>query len=153
MYLFYSFEVYLVEKIIHIENYRDVIGTDGLTNHFKWLFCHFMLVPGTAQWIWTRPRTSLCPLTGLSLLSRPHFLFMFSFWEIWLQKPVNKKKLHHKCTGNGPSHGPVQDNVYMGNFTQGWEWLLKNGTIFFYREANISLKVNIDSKQPACMLV
>ena len=130
MYLFYSFEVYLVEKIIHIENHRDVIGTDGLKNHFKWLFCHFMLVPGTAQSIWTRPRTSLCPLTGLSLLSRPHF---------------------HKCTGNGPSHGPVQDNVYMGNFTQGWEWLLKNGTIFFYREANISLKVNIDSKQPTWM--
>ena len=26
-----------------------------------------------------------------------------------------------------------------------------NGTIFFYAETNISLKINIDRKQPTCM--
>ena len=35
----------------------------------------------------------------------------------------------------------------MADFTQGGEWL------FFYGETNISLKINIDSKQPTCMYV
>ena len=35
----------------------------------------------------------------------------------------------------------------MADFTQGGEWLFKNVTIFFYGETNISLKINIDSRQ------
>ena len=38
----------------------------------------------------------------------------------------------------------------MEDFTQGGEWLLKNVTTFFYGETNISLKINIDGKQPTC---
>ena len=45
----------------------------------------------------------------------------------------------------------ISDTWHMGDFTQGGEWLLKNVTIFFYGDANSSLKINIDSKQPTCM--
>ena len=41
--------------------------------------------------------------------------------------------------------------IHMGDFTRGGEWLLKNVTFFFYGETNISLKINIDTKQPTCM--
>ena len=41
--------------------------------------------------------------------------------------------------------------LYMGDFTRGGEWLLKNVTFFSYSETNISLKINIDTKQPTCM--
>ena len=50
-------------------------------NHLHWLFSHFMQVPGTAQSIWMWPRTSLFSLSGLSLLSRPHFLFPFKLFQ------------------------------------------------------------------------
>ena len=44
-------------------------------------------------------------------------------------------------------------SIYRGNFTKGGEWLLTNVKFFFYGETNISLKLNIDSKQPTCMWV
>ena len=40
---------------------------------------------------------------------------------------------------------------HMGDFTQGGEWLFKNVIIFLYGETNISLKINIDTKQPTFM--
>ena len=39
-------------------------------NHLKWLFSHFMQVPGTAQSIRKRPRTSLCSFSGTVLWSQ-----------------------------------------------------------------------------------
>ena len=42
----------------------------------KQLFIHFVSVPGHAHSIKTGPGTSLCSCSGLSLLIRPHFLFL-----------------------------------------------------------------------------
>ena len=39
---------------------------------------------------------------------------------------------------------------HMGDFTQGGEWLLKNGTIFFYGKIYTSLNISIDGLQPTC---
>ena len=44
--------------------------------------------------------------------------------------------------------GSVQPERHMADSTQGGEWLLKNVIILFYGETNISLKINIDSRQP-----
>ena len=46
-------------------------------NHLTGLFSHFMQFPGTALFKQIRKRTSLYFLSGLSLLSRPHSLFLF----------------------------------------------------------------------------
>ena len=48
------------------------------------------------------------------------------------------------------------DNFYRsicpyGLFHPGGEWLLKNVSIFFYGDTNISLKIKTDSKQPTCI--
>ena len=48
-------------------------------------------------------------------------------------------------------YGTVLLGAHMADFTEGGEWLLKNVTIFFYGEIIISLKINIDTKQPTCM--
>ena len=78
MYLLYSLEENLVKTKIPTRNNIDVIGEYSLKYHLKWLFSHLILVPSTAQSIWTRLlRTSLCSLSGLSLPSRPHSLFLF----------------------------------------------------------------------------
>ena len=42
----------------------------------------------------------------------------------------------------------IDQSLHMSDFTQGREWLLKNVTSFFYGETSISVKINIDSKQP-----
>ena len=43
------------------------------------------------------------------------------------------------------------DNPIMGDFTQGGEWLLKNGTISFYGKIYTSLNISIDGSRPTCM--
>ena len=49
----------------------------SLKDNLKWLFSYLISVPGTAQSIQTKPRTSLCSLPGLYLPSGPHSLFLF----------------------------------------------------------------------------
>ena len=44
-------------------------------------FIRFILIPGPAQSIQTRPGTSLCSCSGLSLPSRPHLLFLLTIPE------------------------------------------------------------------------
>ena len=49
---------------------------DGVKNCLECLLSHFIPVPDAAQSFQTGPETSLCSLSGLSLLSRPHSLFL-----------------------------------------------------------------------------
>ena len=47
-------------------------------NCLKWIFIHFIQVPGHAHSIQTGPGTSLCSCSGLSLPSRHHSLFLLT---------------------------------------------------------------------------
>ena len=42
-------------------------------------------------------------------------------------------------------------NEYMGDFTQGGEWLLKNVPVFFYGKIQTTINIGIDGLQPTCM--
>ena len=43
-----------------------------------------------------------------------------------------------------------QPCLYMGDFTQGGEWLLKNVPIFSYGKIQTSINISIDGLQPTC---
>ena len=45
---------------------------------------------------------------------------------------------------------PVKPNVYMGDFTQGGEWLLKNVPIFSYGKIQTTINISTDGLQPTC---
>ena len=68
------------------------------------------------------------------------YSFNFRLGLFWYHKEIICNKETSQETGS-----------HFGDFTRGGEWLLKNATIFFYSETDISLKINIDTKEPTCM--
>ena len=66
----------------------------------------------------------------------------------WAVVKWGNKTVFHAAAKNLCGAFPV--GVYMGDFIQGGERLLKNGTIFFYGKINTSLNISTDGLQPTC---